>query len=156
MPYRFWPWALTQFCRVYNWWPSKGHAPPWELLKDTDISHDITRDLQAFGCYTIGRLPREHPEVHDSTNSDRGLEGAFLGWDLLTPTCWIYSFRLQRPIRLSDPEFFNRDFPFINPDVLLNKFDTMHEEIELMREEDKITEGIEEETDEDIYVTQPT
>lgn len=98
MPYRFWLWALTQFCRVYNWWPSKGHAQLWELLQDTDICHDIKRDLQTFWCYTIGLLPREHPEVQDTTNSDRGLEGAFLGWDIPTPTCWIYSFRLQRPI----------------------------------------------------------
>ena len=32
MPYKFWPWALLQFCRIYNYWPTKGHAPPWIML----------------------------------------------------------------------------------------------------------------------------
>ena len=41
MPYRFWPWAIKQFCRIYNYWPCKGHAPPWEILTNTDFSHDI-------------------------------------------------------------------------------------------------------------------
>mmetsp|Transcript_62295 Transcript_62295/g.129224 ORF Transcript_62295/g.129224 Transcript_62295/m.129224 type:complete len:219 (-) Transcript_62295:1635-2291(-) len=34
MPHRFWPWALTHFCRIYNYWPTKGHAPPWVMLGD--------------------------------------------------------------------------------------------------------------------------
>ena len=70
MPFRFWPWALTQFCRIYNWWPTKGHTPPWNLLTNTNFSHELSRDLQTFRCYTIGHLPREHPQVHNTTHSD--------------------------------------------------------------------------------------
>mmetsp|Transcript_19204 Transcript_19204/g.39170 ORF Transcript_19204/g.39170 Transcript_19204/m.39170 type:complete len:140 (-) Transcript_19204:1282-1701(-) len=35
--FRFWPWALTQFCSVFNYWPSKGHPPPWEHPYVLDI-----------------------------------------------------------------------------------------------------------------------
>mmetsp|Transcript_29634 Transcript_29634/g.60839 ORF Transcript_29634/g.60839 Transcript_29634/m.60839 type:complete len:231 (-) Transcript_29634:1104-1796(-) len=111
-------------------------------MSASDISHSIERDITTFGCYTIGQLPREHPAVHDTTNSDRGLEGAFLGWDLLTPTCWIYSFRMQRPVRMKDPTFFNKDFPFLTPEILLNKHDITPEEIALMHETDKVHEGV--------------
>jgi hypothetical protein len=155
MPYRFWPYALAQFCRIYNYWPCKGHAPPWELLTDTDFNHNLRRDIQTFGCYVIGQLPREHPLVKDTTHSDRGLEGAFLGWDLLTPTCWIYSFRLQKPVRMSDPTFFNRKFPFLTPEILANRHDISPAEIALMHEEDKTEEGLQED-DGDEYSTQPT
>eukprot|EP00961_Rhodomonas_salina_P152809 2056676-Rhodomonas_salina.1 len=86
MPFRFWPWAVTQFCQIYNYWQSHGHTPPWILLEGHRFSTDLHRDLHQFGCYTIGKLPREHLDVVDTTNSDRGLEGAFLGWDLQTPT----------------------------------------------------------------------
>jgi len=53
----------------------------------------------------IGKLPREHPLVTNTTLSDRGLEGAFLGWDLSTPTVWMWSFRQRKPIRIHDPIF---------------------------------------------------
>jgi len=115
MPYKFWPWALTQFCRVYNYWPCKGHAPPWVMLANHNFSQDITRDLHPFGCLIIGTLPREHPLVTNATLSDRGLEGAFLGWDLSTLTVWMWSFRLKRPIRLHDPIFYDTKFPFDDP-----------------------------------------
>jgi len=118
MLYQFWPWALTQFCRMYNYWPCKGHAPQWVMIGDHNFSQDIARDLRPFGCYMIGTLPREHPQVPNATLSDRGLEGAFLGWDLSTPTVWMWSFRLKRPVRLHDPVFYVTKFPFRDPSCL--------------------------------------
>jgi len=115
MPHQFWPWALTQFCRIFNYWPSKGHAPPWVMLKDHRFAQALHRDLHPFGCYIIGRLPREHPAVTNTTLSDRGLEGAFLGWDLSTPTVWMWSFRLRKPIRLHDAIFYDHLYPFSDP-----------------------------------------
>ena len=41
MPHQFWPWALTQFCSIFNYWPSKGHAPPWVMLKNHRFSQDL-------------------------------------------------------------------------------------------------------------------
>jgi len=135
MPFRFWPWALTQFCRIYNYWPKQGHAPPWIMLKAHRFCQKLSRDLHPFGCYVIGRLPREHPEVKDTTHSDRGLEGAFLGWDLHTPTVWIWSFRKKKAVRMHDPVFYNTRFPFKNPEILLNR-DLTWDDVKKMHAED--------------------
>eukprot|EP00961_Rhodomonas_salina_P165890 2235359-Rhodomonas_salina.2 len=121
MPYLFWPWAVIQFCHIYNYWPSHGHAPPWTLLEGHCFSTALHKDLHPFGCYTVSKLPQEHPEVTDTTNSDRGLEGAFLGWDLLTPTVWIWSFKKKAPLSLHDPVFFDKQHPFSNPHILVNR-----------------------------------
>eukprot|EP00961_Rhodomonas_salina_P179639 2424071-Rhodomonas_salina.1 len=121
MPYRFWPWAVIQFCRIFNYWPTKSHAPPWTLLEGHCFSTSLHRDLHPFGCYVIGKLPRDHPLVTNTTNSDRGLEGAFLGWDLKTLTVWIWSFKKRAPVRLHYQVFFDRKFPFRDPNVLVNR-----------------------------------
>mmetsp|Transcript_29630 Transcript_29630/g.60809 ORF Transcript_29630/g.60809 Transcript_29630/m.60809 type:complete len:209 (-) Transcript_29630:313-939(-) len=86
-------------------------------MADSDFSHSLEHDITTFGCYTIGQL--------------------------LTPSCWIYSFKLQRPVRMKDPTCFNRDFPFLNPEILLNKHDITREEIALMHEQDLVDEGVE-------------
>eukprot|EP00961_Rhodomonas_salina_P254455 3438285-Rhodomonas_salina.1 len=138
MPFRFWPWAVLQFCRIYNYWPQKGHAPPWLMLGEHSFSQALHQDLQPFGCYVIGLLSRDSPEVPDTTHSDRGLEGAFLGWDLTTPTVWIWSFRKKAPIRMHDPVFYGQKFPFSDPTVLLNREITVAE-IERMRQDDEKT-----------------
>ena len=44
----------------------------------------------------IGELPRDHPLVTVTKHSDRGLEGAFIGWDLHTLTFWMWSFPQQK------------------------------------------------------------
>eukprot|EP00961_Rhodomonas_salina_P275362 3719948-Rhodomonas_salina.2 len=54
------------------------------------------------------------------TNSDRGLEGAFFGWDLLTPTVWIWSFKKKAPLCLHDPVFFDKQHPFRDLHILVN------------------------------------
>ena len=97
------------------------------MLPSHWFSQSLHRDLQPFGCYTIRRLPREHPEVQDTTHSDCGLEGAFLGWDLYTPTVWLWSFKKRKPVRMHDPVFFKSKFPFSDPTVLLNKDFTKQE-----------------------------
>eukprot|EP00961_Rhodomonas_salina_P097969 1318494-Rhodomonas_salina.1 len=63
------------------------------------------------------KLPKEHPLVVDTTHSDRGVEGAFLGWHDSTPTCWMYSFIHQLITRVQDA-VFNHDgeYPFRDPD----------------------------------------
>ena len=84
-PLTFWPWALTTFCRTYNHWPTKDKNPtPWERLKDSNFYFDQDRDLVPFGCYCLGKMPREHPLVSDTTHIDRALEGMFLGFDTTT------------------------------------------------------------------------
>mmetsp|Transcript_29600 Transcript_29600/g.60737 ORF Transcript_29600/g.60737 Transcript_29600/m.60737 type:complete len:449 (+) Transcript_29600:267-1613(+) len=146
MPFRFWPWALTHFCRTYNYWPCKGHSPPWVMLGNHRYCQALHRDIHPFGCYTIGRLPREHPRVVNTTLSDRGLEGAFLGWDMTTPTCWIWSFKDKKPIRLHDPIFYDTRFPFSDPTCLVNRDYLSWEDIRRMHavDEDDDTESDEE------------
>lgn len=90
------------------------------------------RDLHPFGCYVIGHLPRELPEVADTTHSDSCLEGAFLGWDVATLTVWIWSFRKKEPVRMHDPVFYRQKFPFLDPSVLLNREISL-QDIELLR-----------------------
>mmetsp|Transcript_60981 Transcript_60981/g.125700 ORF Transcript_60981/g.125700 Transcript_60981/m.125700 type:complete len:410 (+) Transcript_60981:404-1633(+) len=123
MPYQYWPWALTQFCRIYNYWPSKGHAPPWVMLTDHRFSQSLHCNLHPFGCLIIGKLPREHPLVTNTVLSDRGLEGVFLGWDLSTPTVWMWSFRLRKAVCIHDPVFYDKRFPFADPSCLTESDD---------------------------------
>mmetsp|Transcript_62290 Transcript_62290/g.129196 ORF Transcript_62290/g.129196 Transcript_62290/m.129196 type:complete len:104 (-) Transcript_62290:1380-1691(-) len=75
--------------------------------------------------FLLGRLPREHPLVSNTTLSDRGLEGAFLGWDISTPTVWMWSFRLKKPLRIHDPVFYDSRFPFDDPSCLVNRDDLL-------------------------------
>ena len=135
VPYKFWPWAVIQFCRIYNYWPRNGHAPPWIMLGEHSFSQALHRDLYPFGCYVIGHLSRESPDVPDTTHSDRGLEGCFLGWDVSTPTAWIWSFRKKEAVRMHDPIFYGKLFPFSDPSILLNR-DITREEIDAMRRHD--------------------
>ena len=65
------------------------------------------------------KIPREHPLVQqDTTHADRALEGAFLGWDAHTPAAWIYAFRLDHVVRMSDVKFHEEAMPFRDPSVL--------------------------------------
>eukprot|EP00961_Rhodomonas_salina_P257591 3480831-Rhodomonas_salina.3 len=98
----FWPWAVIQFCRIYNYWQCKGKTSFWMMLEGHLFSTALHCDLQVhpFGCFVAGKQPRKDLEVRDTTNSGRGLEGAFLGWELQTLTVWIWSFRKRKPIRL--------------------------------------------------------
>ena len=83
--------------------------------------------------------------MQDTTDSDRGLEGAFLGWDLYTPTVWLWSFKKRKPVRMHDPVFFKSKFPFSDPTVLLNK-DFTKQEVQQMHSADNYaasdTDGI--------------
>ena len=56
-----------------------------------------------FGSYVTGYLPRSHPLVDNETLDDRALDGVWLGNDLTTPMFWMYSFKLRKVARLSDP-----------------------------------------------------
>mmetsp|Transcript_29944 Transcript_29944/g.61572 ORF Transcript_29944/g.61572 Transcript_29944/m.61572 type:complete len:247 (+) Transcript_29944:34-774(+) len=131
------------------------------MLRSHRFCQRLSRDLHPFGCYVIGRLPREHPEVIDTTHSDRGLEGAFLGWDLHTPTVWLWSFRKKKAIRMHDPVFYNTRFPFKNPDILLNRDLTLAEvremhAVDLETGETATGEDAVMEADDDEYSTPPT
>ena len=119
-PLKFWPWALTTFCRTYNHWLTKGQTTtPWERLKDHNFYVDYDRVLVPFGCYALGKLPREHPLVTDTTHSDRALEGMFLAFNTSTPSVWIYSFRLQRAVQMSDVQFAKHLFPLADTTCIL-------------------------------------
>lgn len=56
-PTRFWPYALMQFCRTFNYWPSAKGAPPWEKMGKSKFSFDIKRDLREWGSYMTAHLP---------------------------------------------------------------------------------------------------
>lgn len=121
MQCRFWPWAVTHWHRTYNHWVKALGKLGWESLPDHRFSQDFARDLQPFGCYVSGHLSREHPLVgEDTMHADRGLGGAFLGWDLTTPTFWLWSFKLRKPVRLEGPRFKQHLYPFKDPCVLVD------------------------------------
>mmetsp|Transcript_17909 Transcript_17909/g.36009 ORF Transcript_17909/g.36009 Transcript_17909/m.36009 type:complete len:481 (+) Transcript_17909:395-1837(+) len=42
---------------------------------------------------------------------------------LATPTVWMWSFRLKKPIRLHDPVFYDDKKPFLDPSCLVNRED---------------------------------
>eukprot|EP00961_Rhodomonas_salina_P074768 1004083-Rhodomonas_salina.1 len=86
---RFWPFALLNFCRTYNYWPGANSPPPWEMIKNSNFTFNIEQDLHAFGCYMVAKLHSDHQLVMENkTHLDHGLEGAFLGWHDTTPTCF--------------------------------------------------------------------
>eukprot|EP00961_Rhodomonas_salina_P146395 1970674-Rhodomonas_salina.1 len=50
------------------------------------------------------------------------MEGAFLGWHDSTLTCYMYSFRLQRVLRVQDAVFDHDDeYPFLDPKCLVTQ-----------------------------------
>ena len=94
--------------------------PPWETLKASKYMFDISRDLHPWGCYMQSKLPREHPLVQENqTMADHALEGAFLGFDLLTPSAWMYSVKLGKAVRVTDWTFYDDQYPFLNPSVII-------------------------------------
>ena len=118
MPRRFWPDALMHWCRTYAHWPDAAGHTAWEKLDDLGshaLCHDLQRDRHVFGSYVTGHLPREHPNVADTTHDDRAEEGVFLGNDLTTPTFWLWSFKHRKAMRLSDPKHFDHILPFLQP-----------------------------------------
>jgi hypothetical protein len=138
LPRRFWPYAMLHFCRVYAYWPDKQGKSAWEKLDAHGphaLCHDEARDLHRFGSYVTGHLPRTHPLVENETLDDRALEGVWLGNDLSTPMFWMYSFKLRKVVRLSDPRHFDHILPFLCPEDIPHRIDlsandncTMHEE----------------------------
>eukprot|EP00961_Rhodomonas_salina_P009662 130627-Rhodomonas_salina.3 len=148
VPFRFWPYALQHFCCIFNHWPLGQHKlPAWERIGVHDFAVDLLREMHPFGCHVIGHLAREHPDVTDTTNSDSGLEGAFLGWHLTTPSFYMWSFRKRKVVRLSDPTFFDSSFPFRDPTCLVNPSVT-GAEIKAMHDADGADETLCEESGE--------
>eukprot|EP00961_Rhodomonas_salina_P171436 2311176-Rhodomonas_salina.2 len=50
------------------------------------------------------------------------MEGAFLGWHDSTPTCYMYSFRLQLVLWVQDAVFNHDDeYPFLDPACLVTQ-----------------------------------
>eukprot|EP00961_Rhodomonas_salina_P070911 952249-Rhodomonas_salina.1 len=80
-------------------------------------------DLHPWGCYVVAKLSKEHPLVSENTtHADRGIKGAFLGWHYSTPTCWIYSFSLQRILHMQDVVFnHDNEYPFLDPSCLVTQ-----------------------------------
>ena len=110
---------MFQARRVYAYWPDKQGKSAWEKLDAHGphaICHDEARDLHQFGSYVTGHLPRTHPLVENETLDDRALEGVWLGDDLSTPMFWMYSFKLRKVVRLSDPRHFDHILPFLCPE----------------------------------------
>eukprot|EP00961_Rhodomonas_salina_P121495 1635437-Rhodomonas_salina.3 len=114
-PPRFWPFALLHFCRTFNYWPGANSPLPWTTMAKSNFSFNIERDLHPFCCYMVAKLHSDHPLVSvNKTHADRGLEGAFLGWHDSTPSCYMYSFRLQHVLRVQDAVFDHDDeYPFL-------------------------------------------
>ena len=137
LPRKFWPYALLQFMRMYNHWPGPDNKTGWERLSSSKLCNDVSRDAISFGSLCVGHLPREHPLVkEDTTHADRGLEGAFLMWDLFTPTIWMYSFRLKKIVRLDPKHFRPHLYPFRDPSCLANTDHFTIEDIRRMHSAD--------------------
>jgi hypothetical protein len=139
LPRRFWPYAMLHFCRVYAYWPDKQGKSAWDKLDAHGphaLCHDEARDLHRFGSYVTGHLPRTHPLVENETLDDRALEGVWLGNDLSTPMFWMYSFKLRKVVRLSDPRHFDHILPFLCPEDIPHRIDLSAEDICKMHEED--------------------
>eukprot|EP00961_Rhodomonas_salina_P288336 3896416-Rhodomonas_salina.1 len=118
-PLRLWPFASKHFCSQYRHWPGQDWKTGWDQMGDTDLHPDPASDLVPWGCYVTGHLQREHREVSDTTNSDRALEGAFMGWHDTAPlTFWMYCFKHQKVIRMCDPSFRQHLYPFADPACL--------------------------------------
>ena len=139
LPRRFWPYALLHFCRIYAYWPDQHGKSAWEKLDSLGphaLCHSEARDLHRFGSYVTGHLPRAHPLVDNETLGDRALEGVWLGNDLTTPTFWMYSFRLRKVVRLSDPRHFDHILPFLHPDSIPHAIDLSAADICQMHADD--------------------
>lgn len=137
LPPRFWPYALMHFSRTFNHWPSAEAPPLWTKMEGTNLVFDRARDLVVWGCYMTVHLPTEHPLVQqDKTHADRALEGAFLGWHATTPAAWMYSFRLDKVVRVSDPTFHKQDFPFLDPTILVNPGHLTDDQVVAMHQQD--------------------
>ena len=139
LPRRFWPYAMLHFCRVYAYWPDQQGKSAWEKLDSHGphaLCHDEARDLHRFGSYVTGHLPRSHPLVDNETLDDRALDGVWLGNDLTTPMFWMYSFKLRKVVRLSDPRHFDHILPFLCPDDIPHRIDLSADDICTMHEED--------------------
>ena len=146
-PARFWPWALEHFCRVYNHWNVAGRLPPWTRLHGHDFDQNLERDIQVWGCYCTGHLPREHPLVIDATNDDHSVEGVFLGWDTSSPTAWIWSVKYRKEMRMADPQFHSHLFPFLDPQCLVNAKDLPDATVVDMHATDAALEVVESDDD---------
>jgi hypothetical protein len=96
LPRRFWPDALRHFCRLYAYWPDANGLSPWEKLDSLQphqLRHNLVKDLNVFGSYVMGHLPRENPHLAATTHDDHAEEGVFLGNDLSTPNFWMSDIR---------------------------------------------------------------
>jgi hypothetical protein len=139
LPRRFWPYSTLHFCRVCAYWPDKQGKSAWEKLDAHGphaLCHDEARDLHRFGSYVTVHLPRTHPLVENETLEDRALEGMWLGNDLSTPMFWMYSFKLSKVVRLSDPRHFDHILPFLCPEDIPHRIDLSADDICTMHEED--------------------
>ena len=139
LPRPFWPYSMLQFRRVYAYWPDQQSKSAWEKLDSHGphaLCHDEARDLHRFGSYVTGHLPRSHPLVDNETLDDRALDGVWLGNDLTTPMFWMYSFKLRKVVRLSDPRHFDHILPFLCPDDIPHRIDLSADDICTMHEED--------------------
>jgi hypothetical protein len=139
LPRCFWPYAMLHFCRVYAYWPDKQGKSARDKLDAHGphaLCHDEARYLHCFGSYVTGHLPRMHPLVENETLDDQALEGMWLGNDLSTPMFWMYSFKLRKVLRLSDPRHFDHILPFLCPEDIPHRIDLSADDICKMHEED--------------------
>ena len=74
--------------------------------------------------------------MDNETLDDRALDGVWLGNDLTTPMFWMYSFKLRKVVRLSDPRHFDHILPFLCPDDIPHRIDLSADDICTMHEED--------------------
>ncbi len=91
-------------------WEKLDHLQPHELC------HNLVKDLHVFGSYVTSHLSRAHPHVTNTTHDDRAEEGVFLGNDLTTTNLggfWMYIFRAEKVMMLSDPKHWDHILPFI-------------------------------------------
>ena len=74
--------------------------------------------------------------MENETLDYRALEGVLLGNDLSTLMSWMYSFKLRKVVRFSDPRHFDHILPCLCPADVPHRIDLSVDDICKMHEED--------------------
>eukprot|EP00961_Rhodomonas_salina_P194434 2624988-Rhodomonas_salina.1 len=61
---------------------------------------------------------------------------------MTTPTFWLWSFRLKKPVRLEGPRFSRHLYPFRNPSVIVNSGHLSAADIAKMHADDDDIESL--------------
>ena len=91
--------------------------------------------------YVTGHLPRVHPHVADATHDDRAEEGVFLGNDLTASNFWMYRFRADKVMMLSNPKHWDHILSFMQSEDVPHRIALTDVDIHTMHAADDHEDG---------------